>query len=113
MLHRLEVTLKNGLMDPEGRKALNHFKAGGWGKIDDIRTLQAYTVNSGQIESSEQMAELANDLFVDPVLNEYRVNRFSADELDFDWYVEIGFKAGVTDNPGKVARENLELRLPR
>ncbi len=113
MLHRLEVVLKNGLDDPEGRKALHHFLVAGFNNIFDIRTIQIYMVESSQIESNEQMSRLAKDLFVDPVLNDYNVNGFAGDDIDFDWYVEIGFRAGVTDNAGKVARENLELILPK
>ncbi|MCP4751761.1 MAG: phosphoribosylformylglycinamidine synthase subunit PurL [Proteobacteria bacterium] len=113
MIHRLEVTLKNELEDPEGKKAVQLFKTAGWNQITDIRTLQAYTIQNEGIDSTEAMARLAGDLFVDPVLNTYTVDGFSGDEIEFDWYVEIGFRAGVTDNAGKVARENLELRLPR
>ncbi|MBU2515328.1 phosphoribosylformylglycinamidine synthase subunit PurL [bacterium] len=113
MLHRLEVTLKNGLVDPEGRKVQQHFFSAGWTAVSEIRTLQAYVINSDQIQSTEQMQQLATDLFVDPILNDYKVDQFTGDDFDFDWYVEIGFRAGVTDNPGKVAKENLTLRLPR
>ncbi len=113
MLHRLEVTLKSEIIDPEGRKAMNHLHAAGWTDVTQVRTLQAYMVNSDQIVTTDKMATLAQDLFVDPVLNNFVVNGFSGDELEFDWYVEIGFKAGVTDNPGKVAKENLELCLDR
>ncbi len=113
MLHRLEVTLKTGIIDPEGRKTLNHLHAAGWKQVSHVRTLQAYMVDSDQVESTDQMVKLANDLFVDPVLNDFKVDGFSGDEMAFDWYVEIGFKAGVTDNPGKVAKENLELCLER
>jgi len=113
MLHRLEVNLKQQLEDPEGIKAVQHFKKAGWTQVRNIRTLQVYTIQSDQITSSEQMDTLARDLFVDPVLNDCIVDGFTGDQLSFDWYVEIGFRAGVTDNPGKVARENLELRLPK
>lgn len=68
-------------------------------------------IQSDQITSTEQMEALTKDLFVDPVLNDYVVNGFSGDQQPFDWYVEIGFRPGVTDNATKVARENLELIL--
>jgi len=113
MLHRLEVSLKPHLEDPEGLKAARLFRKSGWTGTRSIRTIQVYTIESEQIGSSNRMAELARELFVDPVLNDYAVERFCGDDMDFDWYVEIGFRAGVTDNAGKVARENLELRLPR
>ncbi len=113
MTYRLEVSLKEGLIDPEGRKAFQQFVNGGYTQVTAIRTLQAYIINTDQIETVEEMSLLARDLFVDPVLNGYIVNGFTGDHLDFDWYIEIGFKAGVTDNAGKVARENLELRMPR
>ncbi|MBT3226780.1 MAG: phosphoribosylformylglycinamidine synthase [Deltaproteobacteria bacterium] len=112
MLHRLEVKLKQQLEDPEGIKAIQLFKKAEWPQIHNIRTLQVYMIQCDQITSTEQMDALAKDLFVDPVLHEYVVDGFTGDQQSFDWYVEIGFRAGVTDNAGKVARENLELRLP-
>ncbi len=113
MLHRLEVNLKPQLEDPEGIKAVQLFRKTEWPRVRNIRTLQVYMIESNQITSNEQMEVLAKDLFVDPVLNDYVVNGFSGDARPFDWYVEVGFRAGVTDNAGKVARENLELRLPK
>lgn len=111
MLHRLEVILKPELDDPEGRKALNGFHSAGFTKVNNIRTQQVYSIDSSQITSTEQLSDLAKALFVDPVLNTYTANQFNGDKVDFDWYVEVGFKAGVTDNAGKVAQENLELQL--
>lgn len=111
MLHRLEVNLKPQLEDPEGIKAVQLFKKADWPQIKNIRTLQVFTIQSDQISSTEQMNTLAKDLFVDPVLHNYLVNGYTGDLQHFDWYVEIGYRAGVTDNAGKVARENLELRL--
>jgi len=113
MLHRLEVSLKKQLEDPEGIKAIQLFKKSEWSQIKKIRTLQVYTIQCDQITSIEQMDSHAKDLFVDPVLHDHMVDGFTGDQQPFDWYVEIGFRAGVTDNAGKVARENLELRLPK
>ena len=104
--------MKQQLEDPEGIKAIQLFKKAEWPQIHNIRTLQVYMIQCDQITSTEQMDALAKDLFVDPVLHEYVVDGFTGDQQSFDWYVEIGFRAGVTDNAGKVARENLELRLP-
>jgi phosphoribosylformylglycinamidine synthase subunit PurSL len=111
MLHRLEVILKPDLEDPEGKKALKGFHTAGFSKVNNIRTQQIYSIDSPQIKSTDQLANLAAALFVDPVLNTYTANQFNGDIVDFDWYVEVGFKAGVTDNAGKVAQENLELQL--
>lgn len=112
MLSRLEVSLKNNLEDPEGKKALTLFHSAGLDCVENVRTMQVFMIKSNQIETTEQLSSLAKDLFVDPVLNEYTVNGFTGDTFSFDWYVEIGFRAGVTDNAAKVAKENFELRLP-
>lgn len=113
MMHRIEIILKDELADPEGEKVFEKLLKAGWSQVKNVRTLQAYTIQCEQISSTEQTAQLTVELFVDPVLNNFAVNKFCADTMDFDWYVEIGFRPGVTDNAGKVARENLELRLPR
>jgi phosphoribosylformylglycinamidine synthase subunit PurSL len=113
MRHRLEVILKADLDDPDGRKTANLLRSSGWSQVENVRTVQVYRIESAQITTTAQMTTLARELFVDPVLNDYAVNTYCADRAEFDWYVEIGFRPGVTDNAGKVARENLELRLPR
>lgn len=111
MLHRIEIALKPDQLDPEGFKLQQNLMKSGWKQVTSVRTVHAYNIYHPGIQSDEHLGEMALDLFADPVLNTVGANRFLGDEVEFDWYVEVGFRAGVTDNAGKVAQENLELRL--
>ncbi|MGK0289134.1 MAG: phosphoribosylformylglycinamidine synthase II [bacterium] len=111
MYHRIEIALKPNLPDPTGSKTKKMFQKAGWNQVQDIRTIESYTIKHHGIESSEQLSSLAEKLFVDPVLNVFSADELLADGLSFDWLVEVGFRAGVTDNAGRVAKENLELLL--
>ena len=111
MLHRFEIGLKPDLEDPEGDKILRLFHHAGWKQLQNVRTLQVYTLESAQIKSRSQLNKLVVDLFLDPVINIHSTDGFLGDQIEFDWMVEIGFRPGVTDNAAHVAQENLELLL--
>ena len=108
MAHRLEVALKEGIEDPIGNRLLKEFKSHGY-KANSIRTIEAYLVDSPKVTGADHLKELGEKLFVDPVLNDFSIDSPLGKEIGFDWYVEVGFKAGVTDNAARVARENLSL----
>ncbi len=111
MIHRLELALKPTLEDPIGHKTLKQFQTHGYAATS-IRTLEVYLIESEAISSTEQLARFSEELFVDPVLNDYALNDPLAERLAFDWFVEVGYKAGVTDNAARVAKENLSLQVP-
>jgi len=110
MTLRLEISLKPHLDDPAGNKTLAQFQTHGY-PATGIRTMDCFLVDAPQIKDPSHLAQLAEELFVDSVLNDYSVNAPQGKTLGFDWYVEVGFKAGVTDNAARTARENLQLRV--
>ncbi len=110
MIHRIELIIKSHLSDPQGEKILQQLSAGQSFPITNIRTLSAYVFRSSKLNSS-MVQELCDAVLTDPVLHENRVNQFFGDELDFDWYVEVGFLPGVTDNVGRTAQETFEAWL--
>ncbi|MBF0290127.1 MAG: phosphoribosylformylglycinamidine synthase subunit PurS, partial [SAR324 cluster bacterium] len=107
MIHRIELIIKPHLSDPHGEKILQQLNAGQSFAITNIRTLSAYVFRANEISSST-VQELCDAVLTDPVLHENRVNQFFGDELEFDWYVEVGFLPGVTDNVGRTAQETFE-----
>jgi len=109
-LFRLEVGLKPELEDALGQKLAHQFSTHGY-PVQSVRLVEAYLINTQQISGKAHLDELNKKLFLDPVLNLYSPDAWFGDRLDFDWYVEVSFKPGVTDNGGKVAKENLELLL--
>lgn len=111
MLHRIEIVLKSELEDPLGIKTIRRIKNHGWDTIKDVRTVEVYTIQHHALNSADEIENLAEELFVDPVLNQLNTREFLGDSHDFDWYIEIGFRPGVTDNAARVAKENLRLQL--
>jgi len=109
-LFRLEVGLKPELEDSIGLKLSHQFTAHGF-PIQSLRLVEGYLINTEQVKSKAHLDELNQKLFLDPVLHLHSPDNWFGDQLDFDWYVEVSFKPGVTDNAGKVAKENLELLL--
>lgn len=104
MPYRVEVGLKPGLFDARGertKRQIEHaFPSIG---IDvKIRCLDIYT-----IESSDLHPEWIREAFLDPVVQDLAVNEPLT--RDFDWYIEVGYKPGVTDNVGKSASYTLKL----
>ena len=104
MPDRVEVGLKPGLFDARGERtkrqilhAFPHLQ-----KEPHIFCIDIYTVDNDNLEE-EWLAEA----FCDPVIQDIAINRPLSS--DFDWYIEIGFKPGVTDNVGHSARYALKL----
>ncbi|MCH8882413.1 MAG: phosphoribosylformylglycinamidine synthase, partial [SAR324 cluster bacterium] len=54
-----------------------------------------------------------SELFADPLLHRCCVDGEGLAGNAFDWYVEVSFRPGVTDNVGRTAQESLEYRLGR
>lgn len=110
MLHRIELIIKPELADPQGLKTQRQLQLIQPFAVDSIRTLSAYLFELDPLDTA-QTEKLCQDVLVDPVLHESKVNQFFGDELEFDWYVEVGFRPGVTDNVGRTAQETFELRM--
>ncbi len=77
--------------------------------VKSVRTISVFTLDIDLLK--EELEKVATGPFVDPIIQEYRIDQPLAQ--DFDWLVEVGFKPGVTDNVGKTAKEAIEWRLGR
>ncbi|MDT8447452.1 MAG: AIR synthase-related protein [bacterium] len=111
-LYRLEVGLKPQMEDPIGNKLAKEFAAHGFGQIKSLRHLEVYLIKNGQIKDRDHLNDLNQKLFLDPVVHQLTPDGLWGDHAPFDWWVEISFKPGVTDNAAHVAKENLNLLLP-
>jgi len=103
MASRLEIRLRDGLMDPEGesirRKAKDYFAL----EIDDMRVIRVLTIDAGLDDSQLEM--LRTQIFTNPVTEE---SSFSPLAKVFDWLIWIGFRPGVRDTGGSTAVEAIE-----
>jgi len=75
-------------------------------KTETVRTIKAFTINAELNE--EETEKIAKEVFSDPISQEFSVNSRLAENIDFDFLVEIAFKPGVTDNEARTARESVE-----
>lgn len=103
MPHRLEITLKPALPDPEGRgicrKAKDYFGI----ELEDVRSVQIITIDAEL--SGEQLEKIRTEIFTNPVT---QVSSFAPLDLPFDRILWIGYRPGVRDNPGATAVEAVE-----
>ncbi len=103
MPHRLEIALKENLLDPEGegicRKAKNYFGI----KLDRVRTIHVLTIDAGL--SDKQLQAVQTEIFTNPVT---QISSYDPLDIEFDWSIWVGFRPGVRDNPGSTAMEAIE-----
>lgn len=103
MPHRIEITLKEGLLDAEGEslrsKAKAYFDIG----LQRVRTVHVVTIDAEL--SVEQVERARLEIFTNPVT---QVSSLAPLPVDFDWIVWVGFRPGVRDNPGATAAEAIE-----
>lgn len=104
MPYRVEVGLKPGLFDARGertkRQILHAFPS--LDKKVKIHSLDIYTIAAHELKD-----EWIREAFYDPVVQNLSINKPLTE--DFDWYIEIGYKPGVTDNVGRSAAYALKL----
>lgn len=109
MIHRIEIALKAHLRDAYGEKIKKRIIRDLGFRVNSVKTVDVYTIDADIDEIL--VNEITEGLFVDPIVQEFTVNRAMA--RDFDWLIEVGYLPGVTDNVGKTARETVELFLDR
>ena len=108
MPQRIEITLKEQLLDAEGQslrlKAKNYFDI----DLHQVRTIHIVTIDADL--STDQVERARTEIFTNPVT---QVSSLQPLDVDFDWILWVGFRPGVRDNPGATAVEAVEdlLRL--
>ncbi len=105
--HRIEIGLKKGIRDPLGEKIKRRIQNDLGLPVESVRTLSVFTLDMEL--SKEELERVAAGPFLDPIIQEYRIDSSLANQ--FDWLAEVSFRPGVTDNVGKTAREAIEWRL--
>ncbi|MDP6870088.1 MAG: AIR synthase-related protein [Candidatus Poseidoniaceae archaeon] len=84
-------------------------------KIGNVRSIVGFLIFS-EIDA-EKIAQRADDVFADPIIEESTTNKLHLDDINLfpdplDMVVTIGFKPGVTDNPGKAALDGFRTIFP-
>src|SRR5512137_2607179 len=103
MISRLEIRLKNNLIDAEGagvrRKAKDYFGI----EVDEIRVIRILMIDAAL--TSEQMEAARTRIFTNPVTEE---SSFKPLAQDFDWLIWVGYRPGVRDTAASTAVEAIE-----
>ncbi|MCP4680934.1 MAG: phosphoribosylformylglycinamidine synthase [Desulfobacterales bacterium] len=103
MVSRLEIRLKNELLDAEGvgirRKSREYFGL----EVADIRVIRVLTIEADL--DPGQLERIRTEIFTNPVTEE---SSYSPIAKDFDWLAWIGFRPGVRDTAGSTAAEAIE-----
>ncbi|AJF59803.1 MAG: phosphoribosylformylglycinamidine synthase [archaeon GW2011_AR10] len=108
--HRVEVGFKEQKNDPIGASVKADIEDDLEIKgIETVSFIEFFELNAELQE--EKAKEIAEKLLVDPIIQEYSLNK----ELSaaFDWEIEVKLKKEVTDNVGATARQAIEDLLDR
>ncbi|MFH1071746.1 MAG: phosphoribosylformylglycinamidine synthase subunit PurS, partial [Candidatus Glassbacteria bacterium] len=102
MIHRIEVGYKPGVKDPLGDSVARAVAEDLELRAGRVRTVAVYTTNLEL--RAEQVERLGRELFADPVIQRFSVDR-PLEDGGFDWLLEVGYRPGVTDNVGHTASQ--------
>jgi len=136
MAYRIEVGFKEKIRDALGEKIKKRIIEDLNIPVSDVKTIDVYTIDADL--SKEQLIFLCQNLFSDPVIQEFSINKPLKRDFDpvvkfgqssayfvspkakqskfyygVDWVAEVGLKPGVTDNVGKTAEKAIEDILKR
>ena len=114
---RVEATPKSGegLRDVRGDVVRRRLKADHNINLDQVRSVVGFLINS-DIDSNS-ISERADDLFADPIIEYSTTNQTFLQSKEIfetkpDIVISVGFKPGVTDNPGKAALDGFRTIFP-
>ena len=103
MARRLEIALKNELVDPEGEglksRARDYFDL----PVDRARTINVLTIDAKLAD--EQFEAARTEIFTNPVT---QVSSYEPLADRFDFAIWIGLRPGVRDTGGSTAQEAIE-----
>ena len=114
---RVEATPKSGegLRDVRGDVVRRRLKADHNIDFSEVRSIVGFLINS-DIDSSS-ISDRADDLFADPIIEYSTTNQTFLQSSDIfettpEIVISVGFKPGVTDNPGKAALDGFRTIFP-
>jgi len=110
---RVEVTPKQGegMRDVRGDVVRRQLMADHNIKVEEVRSINGFLIHS-ELEKTE-IAERVNDLFCDPIIENALTDILFLSSAEHfpnipSTVITIGFKPGVTDNPGSAAYDGFK-----
>ena len=112
MLYRVETGLHAHRTDTQGRKTAMHLEKALGLRVAAIRQIKVYTADG--LTDGQAARLLAEGVWHDPILQCASLEPLPVTR-PADWFVEVGFRPGVTDNEGRTARDTaaMVLEAPR
>ncbi len=114
---RVEATprLGEGMRDVRGNSVKRQLQADHGIEISEVRSIVGFLIDS-EITSAE-ISERVDDIFADPIIEVSATDALHLENSNLfaeapDIVVTIGFKPGVTDNPGKAALDGFKTIFP-
>ena len=101
-MHRLAVGTREHVQDVQGQNVARAVHKDLGLEVDGIRLIKIFLVDGLDDEQMEQAVD--KGFLHDPVMQEVSLAPLAR---DFDWILEVGYRPGVTDNEGRVARDTL------
>jgi len=109
---RIEVGLRLGYGDPAGDSVLRRISSWlGITHAKSVRVLDVYTFEDDLPQSELEL--LGRELFSDPILQQYSINKPLFEASQFSFAIAVGFKPGVKDSVGGTAKDAAEELLRR
>jgi phosphoribosylformylglycinamidine synthase len=103
MLYRVETGPRAELDDALGRKTALHLQNALGVRTAEVRRLKIYTTDG--LDEAQVRRLLDECVLHDPILQRAALGPLPLLDPAPDWFVEIGFRPGVTDNEGRTARD--------
>lgn len=106
MAHRIEVAFKPEYTDALGCSIRARILSDLGIHVSSVRTIEVYTLADEL--TRRDLEQLGRELLSDPVIQRYAIDVPLARELPWDWLMEVGYKAGVTDSVGETAERAIK-----
>ncbi|WP_297672317.1 hypothetical protein, partial [uncultured Desulfovibrio sp.] len=99
MLYRVETGPRAGLDDTQGRKTARHLRDALNLSVAGVRRIKVFTVDG--LAEAQVRRLLDESVWHDPILQEASLAPLSLGGHEADWFVEVGYRPGVTDNEAR------------
>lgn len=77
---RVSVSLKNGVLDPQGRAIQHSLEGLGFGGVQDVRAGRLIELDVDESVSDADLDEMCKKLLANLVIENYRIERPNSDE---------------------------------
>ncbi len=111
MLYRIEIGPRPDLDDIQGRSTARALENSLGIRTACVRQLKIFTVDGLEPEEVRRLVD--EGIWHDPILQQASLSPLPLRDPAPDWFVEVGFRPGVTDNEARTARDTAAMVLGR